>query len=78
MLLINKNEKPIDTIYYISACVFSEIRKEKIITDIDKFYYEVKSKYFLNSNYDNFIYAINFLYLINKVDFQKEALIYVN
>ncbi len=79
MILINKNEKPCETVYYVSACILKEIKKQKKIFNLEQFYNEFILKYSFVNNYDNFIYALNFLYLLNKIDYvDKEGIIYVN
>lgn len=79
MILINRNEKPRETVYYISACILSELKKQKKILDLECFYNEFSSKYSFVNNHDNFIYALNFLYLINKIDYiDEEGIVYVN
>lgn len=79
MIIINKNEKPCDTVYYISACILKEIKKKTKIFDLDEFYNEITTQYKLKENHDNFIYALNFLYLLKKIDYNdKEEIVYVN
>lgn len=79
MILINKNEKPCETVYYISACVLKEIKNQKKIFNLEQFYNDFSSKYSFVNNHDNFIYALNFLYLLNKIDYiDKEGIVYVN
>lgn len=79
MILINKNEKPCETVYYVSACILKEIKKQMKIFNLEQFYNEFILKYSFVNNYDNFIYALNFLYLLNKIDYvDKEGIIYVN
>lgn len=79
MIIVNKNAKPKNTIYYISACILSELKLKKNISDLEVFYNDVCLKYNLDIKHDNFIYALDFLYLIKKVDYNsKEEFIYVN
>lgn len=79
MILINKNEKPCETVYYISSCALKEIKEKKKISNLEKFYNDFSLKYPFVNNHDNFIYALNFLYLLNKIDYiDKEGIVYVN
>ncbi len=79
MILINKNERPCETIYYISACLLKEVKYQQKVFDLEKFYEEFILKYPFANNHDNFIYALNFLYLLEKIDYiDKEGIIYVN
>lgn len=79
MILINRNEKPCDTVYYISACILKKIKDKNKIKDLEGFYNEIMSDYKLQISHDNFIYALNFLYLLNKIKFNdEEEIVYVN
>lgn len=71
MLLINENVKPNKTIYYIASLVYKKINnttctvKELFcniqvdITDID---------------YNHFIYALNFLFLLEKIKMEEDVI----
>ncbi|MDD2494554.1 MAG: hypothetical protein PHE29_05100 [Tissierellia bacterium] len=79
MILINKNEKPYKTVYYISACILKEIKQKKKVFNLEEFYNDFIVKYSFSNNHDNFIYALNFLYLLNKINYiDKEGITYVN
>lgn len=71
MLLINKNVKPNKTIYYLSSRVY-----KKLIYDN----YSVKDLYnnlqleLQDLDYKHFLYALNFLYLVDKVKIEGNVI----
>ncbi|MDD2518711.1 MAG: hypothetical protein PHG18_02355 [Bacilli bacterium] len=78
MMIVNRNAKPRETIYYVSACVLKEIKVEHKIGNIELLYEKTKSKYKLNIKYNTFIHSLDFLFLINKIDFLGGEINYVN
>lgn len=76
MLLIDRDSKPEETIFYISVQIFSRIKKQKKIkiADLDKMYDEIDSK----EPYFKFNFALDFLYLLNKVNIVGDDIVYVS
>ncbi|KYG58818.1 ABC-three component system middle component 6 [Planococcus maritimus] len=75
MLLIDRDSKPEETIFYLSARLLLEIKKkEKInVVFIDSLYEEVDSK---QPAYKHNL-SLNFLFLINKIKIENGDLVYV-
>lgn len=74
-MIIMRDKKPVDTIYYISGCILKEIKnKEK---NIDKLYENIKK---INNNleYKDFVLSLDFLYLIKKITLNKRNIKYEN
>ena len=68
-MLINRNKRPRDTIYYIAGCILIEIQKRSMT--LDKLYEIIKKSYNDVLEYKDFILALNFLFLIEKISFSK-------
>ncbi|MEG0619234.1 MAG: hypothetical protein RR557_08045 [Bacilli bacterium] len=67
-MLIVTDQSPIDSVYYLSACCFTELGLNKDLSIIS-LYEIVKEKYNVDLQYNRFILAINFLFLFNKIDY---------
>lgn len=71
MLLLNENIKPNKTIYYLSSLIYKKIIKNN---------YTVRELYNamlidLNDlDYDHYIYALNFLFLLEKIKLEKDVI----
>lgn len=72
MLLINKNMKPTQTIYYLSVLVYKQLKSNK---------YHIRELYdelIKNNNeirYQDFLYALNFLFLVDKIKVERDVII---
>ena len=66
MLLLDRNTTPENTVYYISGLVDGVINQHSGI-DITDLYYKLIEKMESNVNYDFFILALDFLFLIDRV-----------
>lgn len=75
MLLINKDAKPKDTVLYISACVLNIAGKQCF--KVDTLYQKVKEIYNTDIDYPTFLLALDFLFLLGKVNFNQEELLCV-
>lgn len=71
MLLINKNVKPNKTIYYIATLVYKYLNNSSL--SVKQLYDNIQ-----NSNesidYKSYIYALNFLYLIEKIRIEEDVI----
>lgn len=71
MLLINKNVKPNKTIYYIATIVYKYLNNSSL--SVKQLYENIQ-----NSNksidYKSYIYALNFLYLIEKIRIERNVI----
>jgi len=75
-MLIDKDSKPEDTILYLSAQILLKLKKLGRINLalLESFYEEINEK----QPYFKFNLALNFLYLINKVEIEGGDLVYVS
>lgn len=75
-MLIDKDSKPEDTIFYLSAQILLRLKEIGKINlgQIETLYKEVNEK----QPYFKFNLAINFLYLIDKVKIEGGDLVYVS
>ena len=72
MLLINDLKKPQDTIIYCAACILFIFKKEDRNMEIDILFDVIKLEYNKNIAYTDFILALNFLYLLEKIDLDSK------
>lgn len=72
MLLINKNVKPTQTIYYLSVLVYKQLKSNKY--HIRELYDEIIKK---NNEirYQDFLYALNFLFLVDKIKIEGDVIV---
>lgn len=62
MILLSNNQNPINSIIYISGCIYGEL-KNQTQYDLSQLFYLIKERYNRNISINRFILAINFLYL---------------
>lgn len=77
MILLDRNNQPKNTVYYLSAVVYVYLRQNGNVGLIDL--YEKISNTVLKRklNFEIFSLAIDFLFLIGKVNVNKKGDIYV-
>lgn len=75
-MLIDKDAKPADNIYYIACCIIEELKEINKVF-LDKGYSIVKEKYNPALKYTDYILALNFLYLIEKINLKEGRVNYV-
>jgi len=73
IMIISKDSKPRDTVYYISACVLELLVKKDY--GVDTLFDQVKNIYNSELEYSTFLSALNFLFLIGKIDLNEEGLL---
>ncbi|HFK1752607.1 MAG: hypothetical protein M3Z48_00875 [Lactobacillus sp.] len=69
-MLINKDGKPVDSIYFIACCILEELRKKEVIS-IEELYLEIVDKYNKKLKYMDYSLSLNFLFLIDKIELYK-------
>jgi len=72
-MIINTAVKPQDTVYYISACIIEMLNKQSFVAD--ELYEEVKKAYNPKLEYQTFLSAIHFSFLLEKINLNKEGLL---
>ncbi|WP_406601053.1 ABC-three component system middle component 6 [Lysinibacillus louembei] len=73
MLIINDLKKPQNTIIYCAACIIFILKKLDKSMHIDTLFNTIKVEYSKNMEYTDFILALDFLFLIEKIKFDKEG-----
>lgn len=75
-MLIDKDSKPIDTVFYLSIKLNNEIKSQgKIrISELEKLYDKIDSK----QPHSKFVLALDFLYLLSKIKIKGDDLVYVH
>ncbi len=71
MQLINKNISPDKTIYYISVIIYKELKEATY--SVKKLYENLEEKS-EDIDYSSYLYALNFLYLIEKITLDKDVI----
>jgi hypothetical protein len=72
MQIIDKDSKPQDTVYYVSACVL-DILKHKRYDSIEDLRIDTEKKFNIDIKYATFSSALNFLFLIDKIKINNET-----
>jgi hypothetical protein len=72
MQIIDKDSKPHDTVYYVSACVL-DILKRKRYDSIEDLRTDTEKKFGIEIKYTTFSSALNFLFLIDKIKINNET-----
>lgn len=72
MLLINKNVRPTQTIYYLSVLVYKQLKSNQyhireLYNEMLKINNEIK--------YYDFLYALNFLFLVDKIKIERDVIV---
>ncbi len=71
--IIDKDAKPQDTVYYVSACVL-DILKRKQYDSIEDLRTDTEKKFDIEIKYSTFGSALNFLFLIDKIKINNEKI----
>ena len=72
MLMPTKIIKPVDSIFSISAYVIKALEINDM--NMDELLQKVNKIYYKKISLDKLILSLNFLYLINKVEFKNEII----
>ncbi|MBB1070579.1 hypothetical protein H5S40_10525 [Limosilactobacillus sp. RRLNB_1_1] len=77
MILLDKNNKPTNTVYYISAVVYTYLSEHDNI-GLTSLYNQVCESVLRHKvNFTFFLLAIDFLFLINKINIDEKGDLYV-
>ena len=77
MILLDRNNQPKNTVYYLSAVIYGYLKKNGSIGLID-LYKRISNKVLKRKlNFEFFSLAVDFLFLIDKVDVNNKGDIYV-
>ena len=71
-MIVGKNQKPVETIFYTAGCILATLGNG---SDIDSNFQDVKEKYSPNIEYKNYLLAVDFLYLLDKVSVERGVMI---
>lgn len=70
-MIIMKDRKPVNTVYYISGCILKEILNKEEKMEI---LFQKLKKRNNKLEYKDFILSLDFLYLIDKIKFQEGSI----
>lgn len=78
MLLLDRNNEPTSTVYYIAACTYDYLKTHGG-TDATNLYKFVTDKVAgRRVNYDFYLMALDFLYLLDKLDVDEKGGLHVH
>lgn len=78
MLLLDKNSEPTHTVYYLSAVAHKLLLDHPGI-DISSLYRIIEDEVVFNEfNFDFLVLALDFLFLLNKIEISEKGELYVH
>lgn len=78
MLLLDRNNEPASTVYYLAASLYGYASKHDSI-DASSLYQRVMiDSVGKNVSYDFFLMALDFLYLLNRIDVDERGGLHVH
>lgn len=72
-MIIDRDSKPKDTVYYISACILETISSKK--HNVEVLYETLKERYNDSLEYTIYLLSLDFLFLIEKISISEEGLL---
>lgn len=78
MLLLDRNNEPTNTVYYLAAVSYARLEEIKQSTASSLYSYLSTNIIKFNVNYEFFIMALDFLFLLDKIDADKEGVLHVS
>lgn len=72
-MIIDRDSRPKDTIYYVSGCILSALQTKEI--EVDILFELIRDQYNALLDYYIFLLALNFLYLIEKIEISEEGML---
>lgn len=80
MLLVNKATTPENTVYYIAALINGILLNNDKGIDFSGLYKCIVKTHYSNQqlNLSSYLLALDFLFLLNKIDVDKEGKLYVS
>lgn len=73
MQIIDKDAKPQDTVYYVSACVL-DLLKHKRYDSVEDLRTDTEERFDIEIRYSTFDSALSFLFLIDKIKINNEKI----
>ncbi len=72
-MIIDRDSRPKDTIYYISGCILSLLKGKD--ADVDSLFELIRDKYNNLLDYYIFLLALDFLYLTEKIEISEKGVL---
>lgn len=72
MLIINDLKKPQNTVIYCVACILLILNKFGRSMGVDILFNSIRVEYSKNMDYTDFILALDFLFLLGKINFDEK------
>lgn len=76
-MLISKDTHPNESVLYISGCLLNILKEIRDSINIEALLNRTNEKFNLSLNYIKYNLALNFLFLINKVEYIEDGVKYV-
>lgn len=76
-MLISKDANPTESLIYIAGCILTILKSEKKTYPPELLYDELISSYQLDITFIQFCLALDFLFLLDKIEVENEVLKYV-
>ena len=78
MLLLDRNNQPTSTVYYLAASIYDYLKTHNSI-DASNLYQKITADFISRKvNYDFFLMALDFLYLMDRVTVDKKGDLHVH
>lgn len=78
MLLLDRNNEPTSTVYYLAASIYDYLKTNDSI-DASNLYQKITADFIGRKvNYDFFLMALDFLYLMDRVTVDKKGDLHVH
>ncbi len=75
MIIASKFSHPQSSIYYLSAQILSELKKDNVDTNIIEFFIYLKTHVNKNFTYANYIISLDWLFILNVIKIQENRII---
>lgn len=72
-LIIERDSKSKDTIYYLSGCILSILKKDHF--SVEALFEEIHKEFNDSIDFTKFLLSLDFLYLLNKIEVSERGLI---
>ena len=77
-MLISKDSDPTESLFYIAGCILAVCKSKKIAYLPEDLYNAILSKYKLDIAFAQYCLALDFLFLIDKIENEGGVLYYVH
>lgn len=72
-MIIDRDSNPKDTVYYTAGCILEVLKNEE--SAVDKLFQILQQRFNESLDYTTYLLALDFLYLIQKIDITERGLL---